>query len=191
MTKQPHFHQIHFLNPSPAIMTQQALGAVTKETDGTFTLRFERHYSHSIDRVWQAISDPAQIALWFGELRKPYSAQGTYELYFSEGNSSVVGTVRTIQPKTLLEYTWEHVTVPATIVRWELSEEGPSSTKLLLVHSQLRKNMHAYAGGWHLHLDLMEEVIEGRQTPYVMPKDKQTELTLTYSNAVKAIAHLT
>jgi uncharacterized protein YndB with AHSA1/START domain len=165
--------------------SHQPLGTVTQEQDGTFTLRYERHFPHPIARVWQAISDPTQVALWIGELRKPFAADGKYELFFPHADSTSEGTVRLFNPQTLLEYTWDHVTVPPSIVRWELSEKGQSATQLVLIHRQLRKSVTGYGGGWHKHLDLMEEVLMGRTAGFTMSDTWDEELAPVYTKALE------
>jgi uncharacterized protein YndB with AHSA1/START domain len=38
----------------------------TLETiDGRPALRFERRLAHSVERVWRAVSEPAELARWF------------------------------------------------------------------------------------------------------------------------------
>jgi uncharacterized protein YndB with AHSA1/START domain len=36
-----------------------------KTIGGRPALRFERHLSHSVERVWRAVSDPAELERWF------------------------------------------------------------------------------------------------------------------------------
>ena len=33
--------------------------------DGRPALRFERRLNHSVERVWRAVTDPAELARWF------------------------------------------------------------------------------------------------------------------------------
>jgi uncharacterized protein YndB with AHSA1/START domain len=33
--------------------------------DGRDALRFERHLGHSVERVWRAVTEPAELARWF------------------------------------------------------------------------------------------------------------------------------
>lgn len=35
------------------------------EIEGRAAVRFERRYAHPIDRVWRAVTDPAELARWF------------------------------------------------------------------------------------------------------------------------------
>ena len=38
----------------------------TYETiDGKPAVRFERRYPHSVDRVWQAVTEPEELGHWF------------------------------------------------------------------------------------------------------------------------------
>ena len=55
----------------------------TLETiDGRPALRFERTLAHSVERVWRAISDPAELERWFPAAADWTPATGeTFEAY--------------------------------------------------------------------------------------------------------------
>src|SRR5688572_29308652 len=40
-------------------------GTLETHADGRPALRFERRLPHSVDRVWRAVSDPAEMKQWF------------------------------------------------------------------------------------------------------------------------------
>lgn len=41
-------------------------GVVEAGDNGTHTLRFERRFEHSIDRVWTALTDREELLGWWG-----------------------------------------------------------------------------------------------------------------------------
>ena len=45
-------------------MTDIAYGTL-ETVDGRPTLRFERTIDHPVERVWRAVSEPAELAQWF------------------------------------------------------------------------------------------------------------------------------
>ena len=59
----------------------------TLETiDGRPALRFERTLAHSVERVWRAISDPAELERWFPAAADWTPATGeTFEAYGATG----------------------------------------------------------------------------------------------------------
>lgn len=64
----------------------------TLETiDGRPALRFERTLAHSIERVWRAISDPAELERWFPAAADWTPATGeTFEAYGATGEVTEV-----------------------------------------------------------------------------------------------------
>ena len=150
------------------LSTTQPLGTVSKASDGSYTLRYERHLSHPITRVWQAITDPAQVANWFGKLQAPWQEGSAYYLKFYESaDARAEGTVLKKQPETLLEFTWLSKGEPMH-VRWELAENGPNATTLVLTHTDIKGGAQHYGSGWHVLLDKLIEVVDGTRTEYGM-----------------------
>ena len=39
--------------------------ATQQTVDGRPALRFERRLKHSVERVWRAVTEPAELARWF------------------------------------------------------------------------------------------------------------------------------
>lgn len=64
----------------------------TLETiDGRPALRFERTFAHSIERVWRAISEPAELERWFPAAADWTPATGeTFEAYGATGEVTEV-----------------------------------------------------------------------------------------------------
>ena len=50
-------------------MTADTIPDGTLETrdDGRAVIRFERHLAHPVDRVWEALTTPAEMVRWWGE----------------------------------------------------------------------------------------------------------------------------
>lgn len=132
------------------------------ESDGErWTLVFVRDLRHSPEKVWEALTDPAQLGEW-----SPYTADrnlgqaGEATLTMlddgpgpSEGMSEFVSRA---EPPTLLEYTWG-----GDRLRWELVALG-SGTRLTLRHTlRERKWMPEVAAGWHLCFDVAEHLLDG------------------------------
>ena len=64
----------------------------TLETiDGRPALRFERTLAHSVERVWRAISEPAELERWFAAAADWTPATGeTFEAYVATGEVTEV-----------------------------------------------------------------------------------------------------
>lgn len=160
-------------------------GSVQKDSDGSYTLIFERRFPQPITRVWQAITDPAQVAKWFGILTEPLvEGQPFFLRFIDQGDSKAEGTVLAVRPETLVEYTWMSKNEP-TFVRWELSDEGAAGTRLVLTHSKLRFGVHHYGAGWHALMENLPGVVEGSRTEYALDKSINHALEPYYAKAVE------
>jgi uncharacterized protein YndB with AHSA1/START domain len=97
-------------------------GTVRERADGRVELRFERRFAHSRDKVWRALTEPAELRRWFVEIldydRSALSFTPDATLTFvAEGFPTGHGRVLACEPPALLEYTWDD-----EILRWELSD---------------------------------------------------------------------
>ena len=95
--------------------------------DGTYILRYERRLRHPLDRVWAAITEPAQIAEWLGEADLELVDGGSVELRWlnakDDGDRYAAiarGRVSALDPPHLLELD----TDVHGVLRWELREEA-------------------------------------------------------------------
>jgi uncharacterized protein YndB with AHSA1/START domain len=134
----------------------------TYETvDDRPAVRFERHLPHPIERVWRAITDPAELADWFpsqvtGELRPGgvlrFSFPG-HDLPDTEGE------ITELEPPRRLAFWWgtEHL-------RFDLEPEADGCV-LRLTHVLSSPDQAARdAAGWHVCLDRLERSLAGDDT---------------------------
>jgi uncharacterized protein YndB with AHSA1/START domain len=129
-------------------------------TGDLWTLVFVRHLRHSPERVWAALTEPAQLTEW-----APYTASrdlaspGEATLTMIDGDvaEDLSATVTRAERPTLLEYRWG-----ADLLRWELVPTT-CGTRLTLRHTiKDRDWVPKVAAGWHLCLDVAERLLEGR-----------------------------
>ncbi len=116
----------------------------------------EHIFKHSIDTVWNAITNAKEISTWF--LEADFKAEKGYQYVFNssgENCSPIKGEVKQANPYTLI-YTWIVTETPIeTTVKWAL-EKTEEGTKLILEHSGI-SNYHgetavtmfnSFNGGW-------------------------------------------
>src|SRR3954451_8341474 len=85
-------------------------GLVETRADGSAVISFERRLAHPPDRVWSAITDPAQVIRWWGELNAELQPGGDFELRWlneDEEARSVGwrGTLTEYEPPRVVETT--------------------------------------------------------------------------------------
>jgi uncharacterized protein YndB with AHSA1/START domain len=69
--------------------------------DGRPALCFERQLDHSIERVWRAVTEPAELARWF-VAEVPWTPAAGEE--FEAGGET--GRITAFEPPRLLAWTW-------------------------------------------------------------------------------------
>lgn len=146
------------------------------------TVRFERLLPGPIERIWQYLTESDKRAQWLcgGDIEQKEG--GHVDMHFhnvrlsnaSDGDiarpdkyrdrpekMSFTGGVTACDPMNLLEHTWEFED-ENSLVRYELTEEG-DRVRLVLTHSRLetRDIVLSVSGGWHTHLNVLEDVLSG------------------------------
>jgi uncharacterized protein YndB with AHSA1/START domain len=129
-------------------------------TGDGWTLEFVRDLRHPPERVWAALTDPAQLSGW-----APFTTDrdlgriGDATLTMIDGDTSeaMPSSVKVSDPPRVLEYTWGD-----DLVRWELALSG-GGTRLTLRHTVGQRDLLAkVAAGWHLCLVVAEHLMDGQ-----------------------------
>ena len=129
-----------------------ANGAQVRKDGEKWTLILVRELRHSPEKVWQALTDPAQLREW-----APFEADGNLGT-IGTVNLTWVGTQKTLETTVtradatkLLEY---------NDIRWELEASG-GGTRLTLWHSIDRRFISWGAAGWHIAFDVLDRLLSG------------------------------
>jgi uncharacterized protein YndB with AHSA1/START domain len=133
-------------------------GAKVQKDGEKWTLIVVRELRHSPALVWQALTDPAQLAEWAPfEPDRNLSTPGPLKLStVGMPGSQVTETIVTrAEAPRLLEYSWG-----GNDLRWEIEPFG-GGTRLTLWHNIDRGFISWGAAGWHICLDVMERFLSG------------------------------
>jgi uncharacterized protein YndB with AHSA1/START domain len=129
-----------------------ASGAEVRKDGEKWTLILVRELRHSPEKVWLALTDPAQLREW-----APFEADGNMDTVGTV-NLTWVGTQRTLETTVtradatkVLEY---------NDIRWELEASG-GGTRLTLWHSIDRRFISWGAAGWHIAFDVLDRLLTG------------------------------
>jgi uncharacterized protein YndB with AHSA1/START domain len=130
------------------------------EKDGeSWTLVLVRELRHSPEKVWSALTDPAQLREW-----APFDADGKLDVAGSTVKLNTVGTPAPVISETrikradrphILQYSWGEQDL-----RWELEAFG-GGTRLTLWHNIDRRYISLGAAGWHICLDVLDHALSG------------------------------
>lgn len=128
------------------------------EIDGRPAVRFERIYSHHIDRVWAAVSQPDELCRWFpSSVELEPKSGGTIAFSGDPHISDLPGTVLAYEPPTRLAFTWGD-----DEVRLELSPVGADACRLTLINVLSEQDTAARnASGWAVCLAELDKHVAG------------------------------
>ena len=129
------------------------------EYDGRPAVRFQRTYAHPVERVWRAVSDPAELAAWFpSQVRLEPRTGGTITFTGDPYAEDETGTVLVYDPPHRLSFTWYDDLIHLIV---EPMDDGHSSLTLVDVLDEAQAAARN-ASGWFVCLDELAKVLEGR-----------------------------
>ena len=145
------------------------------------TVRLERILPGPIERVWAYLTESEKRGRWFAsgpmELRPGGSLTFTFhnsqlapdseplpEKYKQYEGMESNGRVIRCEPPRLLTFTWDEEEGDKSEVTFELTDRD-GEVLMVLTHRRLRdrKAMVDVAGGWHVHVDVLIDVLNGRE----------------------------
>jgi uncharacterized protein YndB with AHSA1/START domain len=149
--------------PGPANVAQ-----VQKDGE-KWTLVLVRELRHSPEKVWRALTDPAQLREW-----APFDADRSLGTVGTTAKLTTVGaptsrvtetTVTRADAPKALEYKWGGFDM-----RWELEDLG-GGTRLTLWTNIDRRFISMGAAGWHISLDVLDRLLAGQPIGRIVGPD--------------------
>ncbi len=120
--------------------------------DGRPALRFERRLAHPMERVWRAVTEPAELAQWFVAPVAWTPALG--ETFEGEGQS---GEITALEAPRLLAWSWGEE-------RYAL-QLAPAGDGCLLVFTHVFDPSYGpaaqHAAGWETYLERLDALLDG------------------------------
>jgi len=140
-----------------------AHGASIDRAGDQWTLVLVRELRHPPARVWQALTDPAELAQWAPfDANQNLGVPGPVQLTAAGAPTPRVseGSVKRADAPRLLHYSWG-----GQELRWELepiASAAGAGTRLTLWHNIDRRYIAMGAAGWHLCIDMLDRLVAGR-----------------------------
>ncbi len=142
-----------------------------------YTVEYVRTYLHPIERVWRAISDPAQMSVWFAPITFEPRLGGAYRALW-EDPSMFKGQITAFEPPRLLRFAGPH---PGADAMWQYELAAvDGGTRLVFIqcippgHDTLARWpldppqsppdtpwRPGTLSGWHLSLDHLSVLLDG------------------------------
>ena len=144
-------------------------GAQVEKGGDNWTLVLVRELRHPPEKVWDALTDPAQLREW-----APFDADGKLSTVGNTVKLTTVGaptlhvtetTITRADAPKLLEYNWGGFDM-----RWQL-EPSAGGTRLTLWTSIDRRFISMGAAGWHICFDVLDRLLDGRPIGRIVGPD--------------------
>ncbi len=140
---------------------EQDLGTYIRLDDGRFQIRFERDLDASPDRVWAALTDPAELEQWFGRAEIDLREGGT-ATYFQGDEAFSTGEITELDAGRVLEHTSD----VHGLMRWELEPDGAGTRLVFLATTEMGDEwLTRTLSGWHAILDQLAAGLAGGAAP--------------------------
>ena len=117
------------------------------------TLKVERRLDHSIERVWRAVTEPAELARWFVVEEVPWTPE-LGETFEAAGEQ---GRITELDPPRALAWEWG-----IESYRFDLEPDG-DGCRLTLTHvfNPELGPAEQHERGWNIYIDRLEVHLDG------------------------------
>ncbi len=146
-----------------------ASGAQVRKDGERWTLVLTRNLHHPREKIWQALTDPAELREW-----APFDADASLGVVGATVKLTTVGapaqrvtetTVTRADAPNALEYNWGGFDM-----RWELEAFG-GGTRLTLWVNIGHRFISMGAAGWHICFDVLERLLAGEPIGRIVGPD--------------------
>lgn len=121
--------------------------------DGVAVVRISAHVDAAIDDVWLALTEPARLARWFGNVTGELHAGGEFTAFVLASEWDGSGRINTCVPPQSLSVTmWEEEGVEH-VASAQLTADGSQTILELVVRGVPMEVLWAYGAGWHVHVE--------------------------------------
>lgn len=124
-------------------------------------------FTADVDRVWQAITDPGELARWFGDEAEVDLRPGGNAIMVWEDHGRYAIRIDEVDPPRRLVWSWVHEPdvafedAPATRVVWALTPNADGGTTLHLRETGFRTDLHHRQNdeGWDAELAELSDLL--------------------------------
>src|ERR1700689_1860769 len=116
-------------------------------------IRLKAHYGSSAKVVWSAITDPEELALWYGKVEGDLRAGGDFSAFIYGSEWDGRGHVNSCVALRELSITESEEDGPEVTVIARLAPVGETTTFDVEVSGLPLEMLFAFGAGWHTQLE--------------------------------------
>jgi uncharacterized protein YndB with AHSA1/START domain len=144
-----------------------------RSADGKGVVRMEDRYDTDIDDLWAAITDPARLARWHGQVEGDLRPGGEFRVYIEANDIESTGRVEACEPPRRLLVTTRETDesyrkgqgVPPFEESLEatLTADGDQTILVIEVQGMPLDKIAFYGAGWQIHAESLAAHVAGRE----------------------------
>jgi uncharacterized protein YndB with AHSA1/START domain len=136
-------------------------------------VRIEERYDTDADDLWSAITDPARLARWHGQVEGDLRPGGEFRIYIEANDIESTGRVEACEPPRRLLVTTRETDesyrkgqgVPPfdQSVEATLTADGAQTILVIEVQGMPVDKIAFYGAGWQIHAENLAAYLAGRE----------------------------
>jgi len=142
--------------------SDRVLGSL-RSADGKGVVRMQDRFATDIDDLWSALTDPARLARWIGEVEGDLRLGGEFQARFFASGWEGSGRVEACDPpRRLLVVTREPGEQDEHTIEATLSADDEQTLLILEERGMPLEQLAAYGAGVQVHIEDLAAHIAGR-----------------------------
>jgi uncharacterized protein YndB with AHSA1/START domain len=144
-----------------------------RSADGKGVVRIEDRYDTDIDDLWSALTDPARLARWHGQVEGDLRPGGQFRVYLEADDIESTGRVEACEPPRRLLVTTRETDesyrkgqgVPPfdEVTEVTLTADGDRTILVIEVRGMPLDKIAFYGAGWQIHAENLATYLAGRE----------------------------
>jgi uncharacterized protein YndB with AHSA1/START domain len=150
-------------------MTSEARGAgriigSLRSADGKGVVRLEDRFDTGVDDVWAAITDPARLASWYGEITGDLRIGGQYQAHVFATGWEGTGRVEACEPPRRLVVTGKDPDEPfEDVTEVTLTADGDHTVLVFEQRGMSLDYLAGYGAGNQIHIEDLAAYLAGHE----------------------------
>jgi uncharacterized protein YndB with AHSA1/START domain len=150
--------------------SNRILGSL-RAADGKGVVRIEDRFDTDIDDLWSALTDPARLARWHGQVEGNLHPGGEFRVYLEADDIESTGRVEACEPPRRLLVTTRETDesyrkgqgVPPfdEVTELTLTADGDQTILVIEVRGMPLDKIAFYGAGWQIHAENLAAFIAG------------------------------
>jgi uncharacterized protein YndB with AHSA1/START domain len=133
-----------------------------RSADGKGAVRMQDRFDTDIDDLWSALTDPARLARWLGEVEGDLRLGGEFRFHFYASGSEGTGRVEACEPPRRLLLTMALGQPDEDVIEATLTADGSQTTLVWEERGMPLDLLAAYGAGVQIHVEDLAAYLAGR-----------------------------